>query len=121
MGWKKVSPAVCAILEELMAGYPAESRKMFGSPTYFINNNMFAGAHEDNLILRLSPRDRSGIAAQRDEVGPFEPMPGRPMREYVALPEPLLADRDWLAGWVERSFSFASSLPPKEKKQGKKK
>ncbi len=121
MAWKKVSPAVCEVLEEILAGYPAEKRKMFGSPTFFINNNMFAGAHEDSLILRLSSRDREEIGADRDEAGPFEPLAGRPMREYVALPEPLLADREWLAGWVERSFSFTSSLPPKEKKPKKKK
>ena len=31
---------------------------MFGSVTFFVNNNMFAGVHEDNVILRLSEADR---------------------------------------------------------------
>lgn len=119
MAWKKVSPEVCRILEEAMAGYPAEKRKMFGSPTFFINNNMFAGAHEENLILRLSETDRGLIKAENDEVGPFEPMAGRPMKEYVALPEPLLADTEWLQGWLRRSFEFASGLPPKARKKKK--
>jgi TfoX/Sxy family transcriptional regulator of competence genes len=119
MAWKKVSPAVCEILEESLAGFPAEKRKMFGSPTFFINNNMFAGAHEENLILRLTESDRRAIREENDEIVPFEPMAGRPMKEYVAIPEPLLAERDWLMGWIERSFSFASSLPPKEKKKKK--
>ena len=119
MAWKKVSPAVSVILDRLMAGYPAEKRHMFGSPTYFVNNNTFAGAHEDNLILRLSPRDREEIGRQRDGVGPFEPLAGRPMKEYVAIPEPLLSDRGWLDGWVEKAFSFASALPPKERKPKK--
>lgn len=118
MAWKKVSPEVCRILEEALAGYPAQKRKMFGSPTFFVNDNMFAGAHEENLILRLSEAHRAEIMTQKDEVGPFEPM-GRPMREYVAIPEPLLVDQEWFRTWLKRSFDFAASLPPKERKPSK--
>ncbi len=120
MAWKKVSPAVCDILEEALMGYPAQERRMFGSPSFFINNNMFAGAHEEYIFLRLSEQDRKEIMATSDEISLFEPLSGRPMREYVALPEPLLSDREWLQEWARRSFLFASSLPPKKKKEKKK-
>jgi hypothetical protein len=44
---------------------------------------------------------------------------GRPMREYVALPEGLDLPARELADWVGRSHSFAASLPPKENKPPK--
>lgn len=121
MAWKKVPPELKDLLEDVLAPYPAEQRFMFGSPTFFINNNMFAGAHEETIILRLSPEDRERIKAEHDEVGPFEPMKGRPMREYVALPEPITAQREVLEHWVERSFKFAAAMPPKPKKEKKSK
>ena len=116
MAWKKVSPEVCFILEEALVGYPVRERRMFGSPSFFVNDNMFAGAHEESVFLRLSQRDRKEIMEASDEVGLFEPLAGKPMREYVSIPEPLLSDRDWFQDWIERSFSFALSLPPGKKK-----
>jgi TfoX/Sxy family transcriptional regulator of competence genes len=121
MKWKKVSPEMCDILEDALKGFACEKRPMFGTPAYFVNNNMFAGAWQDVIILRLSEKDRGEIAAVSDEVVPFEPMEGRPMREYVAVPEPFASDRREFAKWVERSYEFGRSLPPKEKKEKKKK
>ncbi|MDP2982514.1 MAG: hypothetical protein Q8O92_04195 [Candidatus Latescibacter sp.] len=40
--------------------------------------------------------------------------------EYMALPEPVVADREALHDWLERSWQYARSLPPKEKKSRKK-
>ncbi len=119
--WKKPSEALGSILADAVADLDCQPRKMFGCPCYFVNNNMFAGVHEDNLILRLSPEDREAIAAEHDEVGHFEPMAGRPMREYMALPEPVDDEEATLLRWVDRAYAFAASLPPKEKKTRKKK
>ena len=46
------------LLDTLLEPYNCSSRKMFGSLTYFINNNMLAGVHEDVIFLRLSEEDR---------------------------------------------------------------
>lgn len=121
MKWKKVSPEMSEILEDALKGYACEKRPMFGCPAYFINNNMFAGVHQDVIILRLSENDRREIAAASDEIVNFEPMEGRPMREYMAVPEPFASDRREFAKWVDRAYEFARSLPPKEKKGKKKK
>lgn len=115
MKWKKVSPELNRFLEEHMAPYPADRRAMFGASTYFVNGNMFAGVHEDRLILRLSEADRKKIMALFDEVALFEPMEGRPMKEYVTLPEPVYSHPDVVNEWLRRSWEYGRSLPPKVK------
>jgi len=56
---------------------------------YFINSNLFIGAHQDDLFLRLAPVDRDEVHAKHDTIKPFEPVPGRMMREYVVIPPDL--------------------------------
>ncbi len=120
VAWKKPSEELGELLEDALA--PVETvqkRKMFGCPCFFINGNMFAGVHEDNVILRLSPEDLGRIFAEHDEAAHFEPL-GRRMREYAALPDSLAGDQDFLGEWLERAIRFVSSLPPKEPKLQKK-
>jgi len=76
---------------------------------------MFAGLHQESFIVRLSEADRAS-AGERHGARAFEPMPGRPMREYVVLPEAVLADRRKLATYMRRALDYAGSLPPKVKK-----
>jgi TfoX/Sxy family transcriptional regulator of competence genes len=121
MKWKKVSPEMCDILEDALKGYDCQKRPMFGTPAYFVNDNMFAGAWQDVIILRLSAADRDEIKSVSDEIVAFEPMEGRPMKEYVAVPEPFTSDRREFMRWVDKAYEFARSLPPKVKKEKKKK
>lgn len=120
MDWRKSSPEMTEFLDRALTPFNSQRKQMFGFPVYFINDNMFAGLHQDDLFIRLSEQDREAILAAFDEAGPFEPMPGRPMKEYVVLPEPLLNDSSVLQEWLERSFQYVSSLPPKERKTKKK-
>src|SRR5207248_2604784 len=62
-----------------------QPRKMFGYPAAFTNTLMFSCLFRDAMILRLSEGDRAALRAAGGT--PFEPMPGRPMREYIAVPE----------------------------------
>jgi hypothetical protein len=89
-----------------------EHRKMFGYPAAFTGGHLFAGLHQEDLILRLPPYDRSEATAA---VGarPFEPMPGRTMREYVALAGAERFKPTQLGAWLQRSFAYAQNLPPK--------
>jgi TfoX/Sxy family transcriptional regulator of competence genes len=118
MAWESASAEQSLLLETALARFDCEKKMMFGGPAYFVNGNMFSGVHGRNILLRLDEADREAIEAAHDEVGPFEPM-GRPMKEYVALPEGLDLPAPELADWVGRSFTFAASLPPKEKKPPK--
>jgi TfoX/Sxy family transcriptional regulator of competence genes len=120
MQWKKVSEAMVSILDEAIAPFESQKRKMFGCPAYFTNENMFAGVFADSIFVRLSEKDRAELQAAFDEAAPFEPMPGHVMKEYMALPETVISDREELHVWLERSWQYALSLPPKEKKAKKK-
>ena len=86
-----------------------------------MNNNMMCGVHQDDIFTRFSEQDKEDIFAYYDEASPFEPMKGRTMKQYVVLPESLYNDSEKHDGWLERSYKYVSSLPPKEpkKKKGK--
>ena len=115
MKWKKVTAELNSFLDEKMSSFDAVRRPMFGSACYFTNGNMFAGTHQDTIILRLSEEDRREIQSLYSEVTPFQPMEGRVMKEYVALPESVYGQSDTLKLWLSRSYQYALSLKPKVK------
>lgn len=122
MKWKKVSEELSDLLADALVDFDCNKRMMFGCPAYFVNNNMFTGVHQDNIMIRLSESDRSAIQTKYDEAQPFEPMKGRVMKEYMLVPESLYNDSEEFNSWLNKSFEYASSLPPKKpKKKGKKK
>jgi TfoX/Sxy family transcriptional regulator of competence genes len=121
--WRKSPPQLVETLHETVAdalpdGAAVDLRPMFGYPCYWTGGNMFFATFQDDLILRLSDEDRAELlgktAARR-----FEPMPGRPMREYVVIPAEIVADRAALRVWVAKGYGYAASLPPKQKKTRK--
>jgi TfoX/Sxy family transcriptional regulator of competence genes len=117
--WRKPSPEMVERFHDAVAGIDGvEVRKMFGMPAAFLNGNMVGGLHQDTIMLRL-PDD---LRAERFAEGwsAFEPMPGRPMREYVALPPDVAADVDAARGWLERAAAHVRTLPPKAPKAAKK-
>ena len=50
-------------------------------------------------------------------------MPGRPMREYLVVPAPILGSDARLEEWLGKAAAYTRSLPPKPPKptRGKKK
>ncbi|WP_406657220.1 TfoX/Sxy family protein [Methanolobus sp. ZRKC2] len=120
MAWKKASEELTILLEDSVKGFDVEFRKMFGSPVYFVKGNMFAGVHQDNIMLRLKPDDQERLFAEHDEAAPFEPM-GRRMKEYVLLPASVYDNNEEMSKWLDISYDYVFSLPVKEKKKGKKK
>ena len=89
-------------------------RKMFGYPAAFANGNLFIGLHQNDFIMRLSAEDRARFNRRYGE-RTFEPMKGRPMREYVRLPEELLSDTRKRAPWIKRSLEYAQGVTTKPK------
>jgi TfoX/Sxy family transcriptional regulator of competence genes len=110
--WRKPSPELVERFGELTAGIEGvEQRKMFGLPAAFVGGNMAAGLHQDTFMLRLPEDERAERLAAGWSL--FEPMPGRPMREYVALPPEVAADVDAARRWIERAVAYTRTLPPK--------
>lgn len=93
-----------------------QRRQMFGCPAAFVNGHMFAGLHQESLFVRLDADDRAAL--QRAGGQPFEPLPGRVMREYVCVPAAVRDDGRRLRRWVSKAFAYASSLPPKRRGRG---
>jgi TfoX/Sxy family transcriptional regulator of competence genes len=120
MKWKKVPSALIEFMEQALSAYPSQRKSMFGCPVWFVNGNMFAGLHQDNLFVRLPAEIQKQLFAECDEATVFEPMAGRPMKEYAVLPESLYNDQIEFTKWLERSFRYVSSLPVKEPKGAKK-
>ena len=50
----------------------------------FVNRNMFVGVFGSDVFVRLSEADRVQILEEGASV--FEPIHGRPMKEYVTMP-----------------------------------
>jgi TfoX/Sxy family transcriptional regulator of competence genes len=116
--WRKPQAEMVDRFHEAAAGIEGlDIRKMFGFPAGFIGGNMAVGLHQDTLIVRLPEDERRG----RLEAGwqQFEPMPGRPMREYLALPEAIAADPSEARRWMERAADYVRTLPPKAPKAPK--
>ena len=117
--WRKPDPELVDRFHEVVAGIDGvEERRMFGFPAAFIGGNMTAGLHQNTVMVRLPDAERQ----ERIDDGwsLFEPMPGRPMREYVALPPKVAADVDATRHWIERAAAHVRTLPPKAPKAPKK-
>lgn len=114
--FRKSSPELVARFDELavFAG-DADRKLMFGYPVCVLRGNMFIGLHEESLFLRLGETDREEFLSRYD-ASLFEPMPGRPMKEYVVVP-PSLVDDDAISEWVRRSRAWAEQLPAKKPKK----
>ena len=45
--------------------------------------------------------------------GPFEPMPGKPMKGYATLPTDVVDDDGQLDDWIRRAIDHGKTLPAK--------
>ena len=117
--WDKASQELIDLLEMVLSPYNHTKRKMFGSPSYFINNNMFAGVHEDVIFLRLSETAREELLLEDSNTEHFDPLEGRPMREYMVITEEIYRNVNQLEKWISKSIKFVSSMPPKQPKKKK--
>jgi TfoX/Sxy family transcriptional regulator of competence genes len=112
MKWQKSSQALSDLFESVIPGPPAVQRKMFGYPAGFVNGNMFMGLFQESMILRLPTGPREEFL-QVHHAKIFEPMAGRPMKEYAAVPQSVMRDKKDLAAWVARAFEYGVFLKPK--------
>jgi hypothetical protein len=111
------SPAeLVARFGEVLDRHPeAERRQMFGYPAAFVGGNMATGLFADKWMVRL-PEDEIPSAKARGATD-FEPMPGRPMKSFVVIPERDVADDTKIVEWVARGLAHAASMPAKSPKR----
>jgi hypothetical protein len=106
------------LLEAFEKALPAEAqrRAVFGFPAGFVNGNMFTHLFQESFVVRLPDEGREELLREPGAL-PFEPMPGRPMREYVVLPQKVAVKPEAAGPWVRRAFDYAAALPPKAAKK----
>jgi TfoX/Sxy family transcriptional regulator of competence genes len=116
MAWKKPSAGLVSKFDAVVpAATNVEKRLMFGFPAAFVNGHMFAGLHEEKLVLRLADAARHELL-KLPGARVFEPVEGRPMREYVITPALVLDDDVALRRWMKRALEYVSALPTKKAK-----
>ena len=117
--WRKAPADLVARFHDAVAGIEGvEVRPMFGYPAAFIGGNLTAGLYQESVMVRLPDDERAERIAAGWSL--FEPMPGRPMREYVALPPEVAGDVAAMRHWLERAAAHVRTLPPKPPKPPKK-
>ena len=98
----------------IVPDHPAvQIRPMFGQLSAFVNGNMFMGIFGEDVFVRLDDRDRAHLLEAGGK--PFEPMAGRPMKDYVVLPDAWQREPAKVRRWAARSLDHAEELPPKVK------
>ncbi len=113
MPMPKPEPKALKAFEALVAGAPgARVKPMFGNFGAFANDQMFAGVFGDSVFVRLGEEDRA-LALALPGAKLFEPMKGRPMREYVALPPAVFTRGKGAQLWASRSLDFVLGMPAK--------
>ena len=111
--WPKPSIESMELLDRHVSRFKTERKKMFGFPCYFVHGNMFAGTFSNTLFARFSVQDRDQLS--QEGLGDyFEPVPGHKMIEYRTFSKKLLKNPDALDAWLDKSYSYVSSLRPKK-------
>jgi hypothetical protein len=59
---------------------------MFGYPCALVGGNLLTGLHQESSTVCLAESDHLAAIGEQ-EASLFEAMSGRPMREYIVLPE----------------------------------
>ncbi|MER5730354.1 TfoX/Sxy family protein [Streptomyces sp. NPDC002138] len=99
-------------IRERLGERPAVTEKrMFGGLAFLLHGNMTMAVSGEEVAVRVGP-DRTEEALARPEARPMD-FTGRPMRGWVTVSGPALAEDAVLDHWVSTAVAFADMLPPK--------
>jgi TfoX/Sxy family transcriptional regulator of competence genes len=104
-----------ALYDKLIATNPAIERKGDANPYTSLNGNMFTLLHQSRLAICL-PDDEREKFLKKYKTNLFEAY-GTVMKEYVAVPDNLLANTKELKKYLDLSFEYAKTLKPKPTKK----
>jgi TfoX-like protein len=107
-----------ALFDAVVGLFPEIERKGAGFPYTSVNGNMFSMLNENGtLALRLPEAARAAFLARYDTS--LNTAHGVVQKEYVVVPDSLLADTDELREHFAVSVAYARSLKPKNTKRKK--
>jgi hypothetical protein len=111
-------PEKLDLYEKLVATNPEIPRKGASVPYTSLNGNMFSYLHASGAVaLRLPKGEREKFLAKY-ETKLFEAY-GIIQKEYVTVPDTLLANTNELKPYFAMSYEYAKTLKPKPTKKGK--
>jgi len=112
MAPQKKAPSVNeARYDQLIATLPEIQRKGDANPHTSLNGNMFTLLHQQRLAIRLPEAEREKFL-KKYKTTLFEAY-GTVMKEYVAVPESLLAKTKELQPYLSMSYAYAKTLKTK--------
>ncbi|MDA1298161.1 MAG: TfoX/Sxy family protein [Chloroflexi bacterium] len=119
--WPEMDKGLEDRIDGLMASMPVRRKKIFGTSAWFMESNgqMFAGVWADGIMVRVGEEEARSLTGSGGAES-FDPMGGRPMREYVFIDGEKIAEDGELLNWIERGAGFAATLATKVKKSRKK-
>lgn len=89
-------------------------RKMFGGLAFLLEGKMFVGISGSKLMARIgAERYQDALALPHVREMNFT---GKPMKGYVYIDPPGLAEDQDLAAWVSWCASYVASLPARKSK-----
>ncbi|HLV33778.1 MAG TPA: hypothetical protein VKY59_01640 [Spirillospora sp.] len=69
------------LMQDIDGAMPA---KMFGMPCYKVSGKLAVGVFETGIVLKVGEQQTKAMTSS-GAAQPFEPMPGRPWREWILL------------------------------------
>ena len=120
MAWKKSSPQS---VERFVSALPEEAaggrRKMFGYEACFVNGGFWTGMYQDDVVIKLPPEVKGqtkALAAAK----PFDPMGGRPMKNWWVIPRAVSESPKKLQGLLGTTYGPVAAAPPDKQARAKK-
>ena len=89
-------------------------KAMFGGLAFLVDCKMFVGIQGTTLMARVGP-ERHDDALAVTHVRPMD-FTGRPMKGYVYVDPPGLAEDKDLKAWVQWCVDYVAALPAKKSK-----
>jgi hypothetical protein len=104
--------------EKLVATNPEVERKGATHPYTSLNGNMFSYLHPSGSMALRLPEEERGKFLKKYKTTLFEAY-GVVQKEYVKVPDDLLANTKELKKYFQLSFQYAQTLKPKPTKKKK--
>ncbi len=109
-------PGLAQRIREALGDLPGVAeRRMFGGLAFLRDGKMFVGVQASTLMARVGP-ERHVDAMAMPHVREMD-FTGRPMKGYVYIDAPGLAEDEDLKAWVGWCAGFAATLPAKKAKR----
>jgi len=105
------------LYEKLVATNKKIERKGATMPYTSFNGHMFSFLSKDGTVALRLPDEVTEAFIKKYKTKPFEAY-GKPLKEYVLVPEKLLKDTKGLKLYFNKGFEYVKSLKPKASKKG---